>query len=65
MFFKVENITVTGAEVYSAWSIREASGIQEGDSLLTFSHARAGALIKANQPLCENRAVWYKITRYG
>ena len=50
VFFKVEYITVTGAEVYSAWSVREASGIQEGDNLLTFSHARAGALIKANLP---------------
>ena len=56
--FKVENITVTGAEVYSAWSIREASGIQEGDSLLTFSHARAGALIKANKP-------YVKTVRFG
>ena len=58
VFFKVENITVTGAEVYSAWSIREASGIQEGDSLLTFSHARAGALIKANKP-------YVKTVRFG
>ena len=50
VFFKVETITVTGAEVYSAWTVREASGISEGDNLLTFSHARAGAKIKANLP---------------
>ena len=50
VFFKVEKITVSGAEVYSAWAIREASGISEGDNLLTFSHARAGAQIKANLP---------------
>ena len=50
VFFKVERITVTGADVYSAWSVVEASGIEEGDNLLTFSHARAGALIKANLP---------------
>jgi len=50
VFFKVETITVTGAEVYSPWAIREASGISEGDNLLTFSHARAGAQIKANLP---------------
>ena len=49
-FFKVETITVPGAEVYSAWTVREASGISEGDNLLTFSHARAGAKIKANLP---------------
>ena len=50
VFFKVENITVTGADVYTAWTVVEASGIEEGDNLLTFSHARAGALIKANLP---------------
>lgn len=50
VFFKVEKITVTGAEVYSPWSIQQASGISDGDSLLTFSHARAGAQIKANLP---------------
>ena len=58
VFFKVENITVAGAEVYSAWSVREASGIEEGDNLLTFSHARAGALIKANLP-------YVKTVRFG
>ena len=50
VFFKVETIQVSGAEVYSEWSIREASGIKEGDNLLTFSHARSAALIKANLP---------------
>lgn len=50
VFFKVENIRVSGAEVYTAWAIQEASGIKEGDSLLTFSRTRAGAQIKANLP---------------
>ena len=50
VFFKVENIQVSGAEVYSEWTIREASGLKEGDNLLTFSHARSAALIKANLP---------------
>lgn len=50
VFFKVEHITVSGANVYSEWSVREACGIDEGDNLLTFSHARAAALIKANLP---------------
>lgn len=50
VFFKVGDITVTGAEVYTPWSVREASGISEGDNLFTFSRARAGALIKANLP---------------
>lgn len=50
VFFKVETITVSGAQVYSEWAIKEASGISEGDNLLTFSHARSAALIKANLP---------------
>ncbi|MBO7252475.1 MAG: FtsQ-type POTRA domain-containing protein [Oscillospiraceae bacterium] len=54
VFFKVETITVTGAEVYSPWAVRDASGIEEGDNLLTFSHARAGAQIKANLPYVKN-----------
>lgn len=58
VFFKVETITISGAEVYSAWAIREASGISEGDNLLTFSHARAGAKIKASLP-------YVKTVRFG
>lgn len=50
VFFKVDKITVTGADVYRPWTIQEASGIQKGDNLLTFSHARAAAQIKANLP---------------
>ena len=50
VFFKVKTIEVSGAEVYSEWTIREASGLKEGDNLLTFSHARSAALIKANLP---------------
>lgn len=50
VYFKVENITVSGADVYSPWSVMEASGINKGDSLLTFSRPRAAAKIKANLP---------------
>ncbi|MDY4490284.1 MAG: FtsQ-type POTRA domain-containing protein [Candidatus Faecousia sp.] len=47
VFFKVKTIAVSGAEIYSAWAVREASGISEGDNLLTFSRARAIAKIRA------------------
>ena len=50
VFFKVKTITVSGAQVYSEWAIKEASGLQGGENLLTFSRPRAGALIKANLP---------------
>ena len=39
IFFKVDTITVTGAQKYTAWMVREASGIEEGDGLLTLSKA--------------------------
>lgn len=50
IFFKVEVITVSGAEKYSEWMIREASGIQEGENLLTFGKAKACGQIKAQLP---------------
>lgn len=50
VFFKVEHIYVSGAEVYSESSITDVCGISKGDNLLTFSHARAAALIQANRP---------------
>ena len=46
IFFKVERIEVSGANVYEEWTVREASGIQEGDNLLTFSRGRASGRIK-------------------
>ncbi|MGM9585751.1 MAG: FtsQ-type POTRA domain-containing protein, partial [Faecousia sp.] len=50
VFFKVEHIYVSGADVYSESSITEVCGISKGDNLLTFSHARSAALIQANRP---------------
>lgn len=48
IFFKVETVTVTGANKYSAWSVSEASGIEKGDSLIFFSRAgAAGKIIDA------------------
>lgn len=54
IFFRVEVIEVAGAHVYSNWAVREASGIEEGDYLLTFSKAKAGAKIRANLPYVES-----------
>ena len=61
IFFKVEVITVSGAETYSAWSIREASGISEGDNLLTFGRARACGQITANLPYVESVRIGIKL----
>lgn len=50
VFFKVEEIRVSGAEVYTVQVVEQYSGIKKGDNLLTFSRPKAGALIKANLP---------------
>lgn len=39
LFFKVETVTVAGMDKYTAWDIREASGISEGENLLGISKA--------------------------
>ena len=61
VFFKVETITVAGAETYSAWAIREASGIKEGDSLLTFSKAKASAQIQAKHAYVDDVRIGIKL----
>ena len=50
IFFKVEVIEVSGAMVYTEWAVRQASGIEEGDRLLTFSRPRATGKIYAELP---------------
>lgn len=53
IFFEVEQVTVSGANIYSEWAVWEASGIEEGDALLTFNRARAGARIRTELPYVE------------
>lgn len=50
VFFKVENIEVSGAENYTALQISEASGITQGDHLMSFGIAGAAAKIRAELP---------------
>ena len=61
VFFKVKTITVTGADTYSAWAVREASGISEGDRLLTFSKIRAASQIMANLPYVKGVRIGIKL----
>ena len=61
IFFRVETITVSGANAYSPWAIREASGIQEGDSLMTFGKSRACAKIKAELPYVDTVRIGIKL----
>ena len=45
IFFRVDEVSVSGISRYSAWTVKEASGIQEGDSLLSFGKAAAAGRI--------------------
>lgn len=61
VFFKVDTITVAGAESYDEWTVREASGISEGDNLLTFSRAKATAQIIAELPYVDTARIGIKL----
>lgn len=48
VFFKVDRVVVYGNHAYSAWTIQEASGIEDGKNLLSFGRTRAcGKIITA------------------
>ena len=61
VFFKVDRITVSGAQSYPAWTIVENSGIEKGDNLLTFSRARAVSQILANLPYVKDVRIGIKL----
>ena len=48
VFFRVKDVVVTGTERYTAWSVREASGIENGESLLAFGKTKAAGRIMEN-----------------
>lgn len=54
VFFKVEHIEVSGVEQYTAWDIQEASGLKQGDNLMTFSRPGAAARILEKLPYVSN-----------
>lgn len=54
VFFKVEYIEVSGVEQYTAWDIQEASGLKQGDNLMTFSRPGAAARILEELPYVGN-----------
>ena len=58
VFFKVENVVVSGNLKYDAWTVREASGIEKGESLLMLSKAKACGKITEALP-------YVKIVRIG
>lgn len=61
IFFKVKYVTVSGAEKYDAWTIREASGIKEGENLLTFGQAKASGKITTSLPYVKDVQIGIKL----
>lgn len=61
IFFKVENVTVAGAEKYTAWDVKEASGIQEGENLLTLNKAKIGGKIRTQLPYVKSIRIGIKL----
>lgn len=61
IFFKVETITVSGATKYDAWTVKEASGIEIGDNLLSFGEARAAGKIKTALPYVQSVRIGIKL----
>lgn len=61
VFFKVDGIEVSGNEKYSAWDICQASGIKEGDHLLTFSRAQTASKIITALPYVESVRIGIKL----
>lgn len=50
IFFRVGQVKVSGNSKYDAWTIRDASGIRDGESLLSFGKAKAAGRITQALP---------------
>lgn len=63
IFFKVdeEKITVSGADKYTAWQVKEASGLHGGENLLGLSDARISSKIQAALPYVKQVRVGIKL----
>lgn len=48
VFFRVKHVVVTGTDRYTAWTVRDASGIEGGESLLAFGKTKAASRIMEN-----------------
>ena len=61
VFFRVDAITVAGADKYSPWMIREASGINTGDALLSIGEARVASRIRMRLPYVDEIKVGLRL----
>jgi len=61
LFFRVEEVVVSGMDKYTPWMIKEASGISDGDSLLSVSDARVSGNIISALPYVKEVRVGIKL----
>lgn len=61
VFFRVDTITVAGADKYSPWMIRQASGVTTGDALLSIGEARVASRIIDKLPYIDQVKVGVKL----
>ncbi len=61
IFFKVKTVAVSGTDKYTAWDIRVASGIREGENLLTLSDAQISGRITTALPYVKQVRVGIKL----
>ncbi len=61
VFFRVETITVAGADKYTPWMIRQAAGVQTGDPLLSIGEARVASRIITELPYIDEVKVGVRL----
>ena len=61
VFFRVETITVAGAEKYSPWMVRQAAGVEPGDALLSIGEARVASRIRMKLPYVDEIKVGVRL----
>lgn len=61
IFFRAEKVMVSGANKYTPWEIKEASGIQNNDGLLGISEAKISAKIRTKLPYVGSVRVGIKL----
>ena len=61
VFFRVDTITVAGADKYTPWRIRQAAGVETGDALLSISEARVASRIVSQLPYIDEVKVGIRL----
>ncbi len=61
VFFKVDNFSISGAQMYTPYEIEQACGIRAGDNLLLLNRVEAGGKIIAALPYIKTARVGIKL----